>query len=408
MRKLLCITAGLAVLCTGCAGHETYWEQDPPQLSSMLREDAAGEADPDDASVRAVWIPVMHYADWMTGKSEEAFRRKVRDVFAQCRDLGLNTVFLHVRAYADAYYHSELFPKGAYLTGDYDPLAIMTEEAHDAGLSVHAWINPLRCQTPESFAALDKTYPLRQWYEDDAMNGTRLVGVDGHYWLNPAYQEVRQLVCDGVSEILKHYPVDGIHIDDYFYPTQDPSFDAAAFAESGYEDLGTFRRDSSNALVQALYDTVKKNDPDCIFSISPQGNLAADYEQLYADAALWYGEEGYCDWMIPQIYYGFENDTCPFTETLAEWNALPDAAELIVGLAPYKIGREDVWAGSGSLEWVDDPEVLSKETAAVLDEELGIAYYSFDSLFSPDESVADMVSAECDRIRTLLADSDPF
>lgn len=400
MRKLLCVSAVFAVLCTGCAGQETYWEQDPPQLSSMLRETSA----PEETSVRAVWIPVMHYADWMTGRSEEAFRRKVREVFAQCRDLGLNTVFLHVRAYADAYYCSSLFPTGAYLTGDYDPLEIMTEEAHDAGLSIHAWINPLRCQTPEQLAALDKTYPLRQWYEDDILNGTRIVRVDGRYWLNPAYEEVRQLVCDGVSEILEQYAVEGIHIDDYFYPTQDAAFDAEAFAESGYGELGEFRRASCNALVQALYDTVKAHDPNCIFSISPQGNLDADRETLYADAALWYSEEGYCDWMIPQLYYGFENQTCPFVQTLAQWQALPDAAELIVGLAAYKIGNEDVWAGSGSLEWVNDPEVLSRETELVLDQGLGISYYSFDTLFSPDAHEADMVGAERERIRSLLQD----
>lgn len=404
MRKLfLCFM--MVVFLTGCtpdAGTEAFWQQEVSHLYpfSATEQNAAPEVPAE--QIRAVWIPVMQYADWMTGKSEAEFRQAVQEAFQNIADSGLNTVFLHVRAYEDAYYPSELFPKGAYLTGDYDPLAIMIEEARKQGLSPHAWINPMRGQTAENLARTDSRFPLRQWLDDPALNGTRMVNVDGRFWLNPAYPEVRQLIADGAAEILEQYDVDGIHIDDYFYPTQDAAFDAAAFAESGAPDLAEWRRENTSAMVKLLYDTVKAHDPELIFSVSPQGNLTTDYENLYADAARWSSQPGFADWIVPQLYYGFENAVCPFAETLALWQDKADATRLVIGLAPYKIGTEDIWAGGGAYEWQTDPEVLSKELALALAGTDGAAFYSYASLFEPDNSVADTVAQERERIRDIL------
>ena len=394
-RMIACLLAAL-VLFTGCGKEPEYWEQ---ALQQLAPEETAA-AEPDATEIRAVWIPVMHYAEWMTGRTEQQFRETVAGVFADCAALGLNTVFVHVRAYGDAYYASALFPQGAYLTGDYDPLAVMTEEAHAQGLAVHAWINPLRCQTPEVLARTDKCYPLRQWYDDAEKNGTYLVETDGHYWLNPAYPEVRQLAADGAAEILKHYAVEGIHIDDYFYPETDPAFDAQAFAESGQSDLAAWRRENCSKLVKALYDTVKSQDPALIFSISPQGNPETNTEQLYADAARWCREPGYCDWIVPQLYYGYRNAVCPFTATLHWWEAAASGSRLVIGLAAYKCGKEDVWAGSGAGEWQEDPAVLSKELAEVLAGTAdGAAFYSCNDLFAEESPMPE----ERERIRALLA-----
>ena len=393
MQRITACLLAAALLLAGCSKEPDYWEQTLPQLAPA--ETAAPQETAEE--IRAVWIPVMHYAEWMTGHTETQFRETVAGVFADCAALGLNTVFVHVRAYGDAYYASERFPKGAYLTGDYDPLAIMAEEAHAQGLAVHAWINPLRCQTPDVLARTDKRCPLRQWYDDPKKNGTYLVEVDGHYWLDPAYPEVRQLVADGVAEILTDYDVDGLHIDDYFYPTTDPEFDAQAFAESGQTDLAAWRRENCSALVKQLYDTVKAQDPSLIFSVSPQGNPETDREQLYADAARWCSEPGFCDWIVPQIYYGYRNAVCPFTATLHWWETAADC-KLVIGLAAYKIGKEDVWAGSGSAEWENDPEVLSRELKELRAGEAdGFAFYSCNDLFAED------TAAEREHIREILA-----
>ena len=409
MRRIMLLSAILLMSLTGCDNTENrhYWQPDNSHIMPFLDTDEPMDEQPE--TIHAVWIPVMQYADWMTGKSENDFKTAVSEAFENCRKLGINTVFVHVRAYGDAYYESTLFPKGAYLTGDYDPLAVMTEEAHAKGLSIHAWINPLRCQTPEHLASTDKRYVLRQWYADDEMNGTRMVCVDGRYWLDPAYPEVRQLVADGVTEILDAYDVDGIHIDDYFYPTQDAEFDEKAFAESGASDLAAFRRENCSQMVSLLYDTVKSHDPECIFSISPQGNIRSDLESQYADVKTWSREAGYCDWIVPQLYYGFQNDTCPFSETLAEWQELADSAKLVIGLAAYKVGAEDPWAGDGAWEWIADTQVLSTETAMVLDENAlaGVAFYSYASVFTPEPDAAPIMQTERERIQDmLLSDED--
>lgn len=412
-RNLICLT-GAVLLLTGCSmqiAEEPGWQQELSHLTQYISmtetPSVSGNQDEPELTeteeILAVWIPVMHYGDWMTGKTEVQFREKIAEVFDTIVELGLNTVFLHVRAYGDAYYPSELFPSGAYLTGEYDPLAIMLEEAHNRGLSAHAWINPLRIQSAEMLARTDTKYPLRQWHDDPEKNGTWLVNVNDRFWLNPAYPEVRQLVADGVTEILENYDVDGIHIDDYFYPTQDAAFDEAAFSESGAADLAAWRRENCTAMVKLLYDTVKAYDK--VFSVSPQGNLQKDYDELYADAAKWSSETGYTDWIVPQIYYGFENSVQPFAETLAHWEELASATKLVVGLAPYKIGLEDTWAGEGKNEWQTDGEVLSKEFDLVQNSENadGVAFYSYNALFAPEAAVAEQVNAERERIKEKLS-----
>lgn len=352
------------------------------------------------ANVRAVWIPVMQYSSWMTGKNAEEFREQVRTAFEKCTALGLNTVYLHVRAYGDAYYASGIFPKGAYLDGDYDPLAIMLEEAHRLGLSAHAWINPMRLSSGDVLDALPETCTLSAWYHDAEKNGTYLVQCGTNYYLNPAYPEVRQLIADGVTEILEHYNADGIHIDDYFYPTQDAAFDAQGFAESGASDLSAWRRENCSAMVQEMYNAVKAQNEQLLFGISPQGNMRTNFDKLYADTALWCSEAGYCDYIVPQVYYGFENAVCPFAETASLWAETADSAKLIIGLAPYKIGLMDEWAGTGSEEWRTDGTVLSRQAAFLeeLESVSGVAFYSYASLFTPEEHAAAMVSAEMQRL----------
>lgn len=372
------------------------------------------DSDLDATEIRAVWMPVMLYENWLSGKSEDQFRQSIRDAFGNCQETGINTIFIHVRAYCDAYYHSRIFPAGTFMNPgqDYDPLEVIIQEAREAGLSVHAWVNPLRAQTAQKITALEQTCILRQWYDNPDRNGTYLVNSEGRYYLNPAYPEVRELIADGIQEIIENYDVDGIHIDDYFYPTTDPAFDQDAFAQSGLQDLAEFRRTNCSELVKSLYQTVKNYNPDLIFSISPQGNFEIDANQLYADVKHWCSEAGYCDWIIPQLYYGFENDTCPFREILREWTEICTIPKLVVGLAVYKIGTQDQWAGSGKLEFLTNPAVISEELeylAGFSESQesqtnsgiAGAALYSYNSLFEPEQAVSALVAEEKSRIAEL-------
>ena len=147
-----------------------------------------------------------------------------------------------------------------------------------------------------------------------------------------------------------------------------PDFDSEEFAESGADDLASWRTENVSRFVKAMHDTVKAIDERLLFGISPQGNIRADYETQYADVRKWAGEKGFCDYIVPQIYFGFQNETVPFLPTLEEWTELIQGSgvSLIIGLAAYKLGREDKWAGKAAeLEWINDPDIIQKQIAAV-------------------------------------------
>ena len=220
-------------------------------------------------------------------------------------------------------------------------------------------------QTREQMENVPDTYITKQWASDPELPYAKLVG--DRWYLDPAYSEVRELIAEGVTEILENYDVDGIHIDDYFYPTTEESFDREAFERSGSRDLARWRRDNVTAMVKGIYDAVKAHDGRQVFGISPQGNIEADLDGQYADVRLWAGEKGYCDYILPQIYYGFRNESLPFEETLQAWEELrgDSGVGLIIGLAGYKEGKPDKWAGAGEQEWVEDSGVIERQIAAV-------------------------------------------
>ena len=355
----------------------------------------------------AMWFPVMDYAETLQGKDAESFRAEMRRRFQQAADMGINTVYLHVRAYWDAYYASALFPAGEYAgeTLDFDPLEIMLEEAHELGLSAHAWINPMRGQTDEGMQQMGTQFPVKQWYEDTEKRGTYLVKSGVLWWLNPAYPEVRQLIADGVREIVAQYPVDGIHLDDYFYPTADAAFDAAAFGASGESDLTQFRLAQTNAMVQQIYQTVKSVNPALQVSISPQGTMHGNYESQFSDVRRWAAEAGYCDVLIPQVYFGFENEVAPFAETTAMWaeTVTCPAVSLVVGIGTHKMGREDTWAGSGSQEWLEHSDIPARQVELILSmaQVHGVAIYDYATTFQPETAVEAM-QQQVEEIQELL------
>lgn len=335
-----------------------------------------------DNKTYAMWFPVMDYAEILDGKSSEQFQRAIAQRFQNAADLGINTVFVHVRAYEDAYYDSDLFAPGVYWDGSFDPLEIMVEEAHKLSLSIHAWLNPLR--GPKDITGTD--YPIEKWHQ--AGNNTYLVQVEDRWWLNPAYPEVRKLIADGAAEIVRQYDVDGIHLDDYFYPTTESYFDQTAFTESGASDLSAFRLEQINAMLQQLYQAAHAEDPDIVVSVSPQGTMHGNYDSQFSDVRTWATTPGYCDMLIPQVYFGFENESAPFADTVTLWSELVscDAVSLVIGIGTHKLGKEDQWAGSGLHEWQEHTDIPARQVQFLqkLDNIDGIAIYDYSTTFSPD------------------------
>ena len=239
--------------------------------------------------------------------SADAFRASAAAMMDHCAALGLNTVIVQVRPFGDALYPSALFPWSHLCTGvqgqdpGFDPLDTLIAEAHSRGLSLEGWINPYRLRGSASQpaqlcpASLASTHP--EW----------VVTVADGVYLNPAIPEAAAYVVDGVAELVSRYAVDGVHFDDYFYPTTDPSIDAAQFAASGAQDLDAWRRQNVTALVKAAHDAVKAQDPTLRFGVSPQGNPDNDVHQQYSDVYGWLaaeGEDAVVDYLCPQLYWG--------------------------------------------------------------------------------------------------------
>lgn len=364
------------------------------------------------SEMKGVWISYLEIAELLKGKSESDFRSAVKSIFVNCSQLGLNTVYVHARAFGDAFYNSELFPFSKHISGQYgvktsyDPLEIMIDEAHRQELSIHAWINPLRLCTASELSALSGDYPIKKWYNDSSKNGTYIVNVNGTFYLNPAYDEAVQLVGNGAREIVSAYDVDGVHIDDYFYPTTDTYFDSKAFAEFGGSSLSAFRISNCNKLVKEIYDAVHECSATAVFGISTQGSMSNNLNQLYADAQTWC-TGGYVDYFAPQIYYGFENSAQPFKTCTNQWNELVEGTDtkLAIGLAVYKIGTEDKWAGAGIYEWVNTDSMLKRqiEYARSCKNYGGFALYSYNYLFTSGY-LTNTIKQEIENIKPLIAE----
>lgn len=356
---------------------------------------------------RAVWVSYLEWAR-MDFSTEERFRAGVTALLDNCAALGLNTVLAQVRPFGDALYRSTLYPWSHLCTGvqgrdpGFDPLDILLREAHVRGLSVEAWINPYRlCSSgamPPNLAADNLRYTHPEWV-------CRLE--NGGVYLNPAEDAAAEYVVRGVAELIQNYPVDGIHFDDYFYPTTDPSIDAVQFDASGAENRTNWRRQKVTALVQAVHDTIKAADPTLRFGISPQGNPDNDMNQQYSDVFSWLeGEQ--VDYLCPQIYWGFGytlssgSTRFAFEKITAEWQSYPRASRvaLYFGLGAYRIGVGDGGANADSTEQWNTGRALARQVEQLRSLKAGgWALYRYDSLF--ESALPELAAQETEALRVL-------
>lgn len=308
--------------------------------------------------MRGVWVSSVYNLDYPSSPTTDPDKLKAEadEILDNCVKWGLNAVFLQVRPSGDALYKSDLFPWSKYLTGSvgtapqdgFDPLEYWVEAAHKRGLELHAWINPYRITRSKDteWNSLPSTHPAK-------MNPDWVVKYsDGNYYFNPGIPEVRDLVTRGAVEIVQNYDVDGLHMDDYFYPGTDFN-DAATYQKYGssFSNIADFRRDSVNQLVAQLDTAVHNIDPDIQFGISPSGiwankstdprgsntNGSEHYVSSYADSLYWI-ENGLVDYIIPQIYWEIGHKLADFV-TLADWwnDAVAGSdVHLYIGMGAYR------------------------------------------------------------------------
>ena len=346
------------------------------------------------SEVRGVWISYIELSSILMGKTEDQFTASIRQVYDNCVSMGINTVYVHVRSHGDAYYPSQYFPWSRYVTGKvgvaptFDPLEVMLREAHARNLSFQAWINPYRLCSNSDMKSVSTGYPTGNWYQTS--NGDRVVSVGSYCYLNPAYDEAIDLIAAGVREIVTNYKVDGVHIDDYFYPTTEASFDYTAFNASGYSSLSSFRMNNCDKTVKALYNAVKAGNSTALFGVAPQGNVQNNYYSMYADVEKWCSTAGYLDYIAPQIYFGFRNHSQPYETVLSQWQDMVTGTrvKLIPGLAVYKIGTEDS-SGDGRYEWITDEEIIKRQIIAARAKANygGAILYSYNYVFDSSPAI---------------------
>ncbi len=344
--------------------------------------------------IRAVWLSVYDMGEFK-GVSEGGFTAKAERMFRDIAERGFNHVFLQVRPCSDALYKSEIFPWSQYISGEqglspgYDPLKIFLNVAHSYNLKIHAWINPYRISsTSTDMKNLSSDNPAIKMYKEN--QGDIYFAERGIYY-NPASLKVQKLILDGVRELVNNYNIDGIHIDDFFYPTTDKAIDEKEYTEycdnSGKSTLDDWRREQVNVFVSGMYTLAKSLKKDIIVSISPSADIDADMDIHYADVKLWSRQQGFCDWIIPQVYYGFKNETMPFEETVEAWGEIVTHKniKLIIGMSAYKCGEEDYYAGSGKNEWAKNNDILSRQLEVIRQKECdGFSLFSYNSLAVPN------------------------
>ncbi len=320
-----------------------------------------------EGEMRAIWVPFMDL-NVQSNCTQENFKEKFDKILSVSKSHGINTMIVHVRSHGDALYKSSIYPWSHILTGTqgadpgFDPLEYMVNSTHDAGMTFHAWVNPLRIQLNNAPEILSDSNPYNIWRnDDDPKHNLYVLDWNGNKYYNPAYPEVRSMLINGIAEIIENYPVDGIHFDDYFYPTESPDLDKTSYDEYISElspnstalSLIDWRITNINSLITGVYSKIKSVNKNLQFGISPQCNIDNDIK-MGADVYSWGSKKGYVDYLCPQIYVNFENPILTFDKSFNDWKSIIKRKEtnLYIGLALYKANSgldKESWKKSNNI-----------------------------------------------------------
>lgn len=384
---IVSVIAMLSVICIS-----SFTREKPPKKQNdidniaALSSKATADTPESDEEMRGVWVSYMELSmENESSKTQKAFEDKFTEIAQKCRESGFNTLIVQVRPFCDALYKSRYFPWSHILTGtqgenpQYDALQIMCDICKENNLKIHAWINPYRVSSNETPKKLSDNNPYIK-------NSEIGIKTDNGIFLDPSNETAQQLICDGVKEIAENYDVDGIQFDDYFYPTEDESFDKKQY-ESYIEKYGkensmsldNWRKQNVNTLICKVYRTIKSVDSSVEFGISPQGNIGNN-DGLYADVKSWCTCKGFADYICPQIYFSLENPALTFEDCLNSWTSLDfdENVKLYVGLGGYKAGNgeydEETWLLSDSI-LADEYDILRNNKSV-----RGFMLYSYSCL----------------------------
>ena len=360
--SLLC----LAVLFTGCTTVGQVLSEIHVEAKTAPMSEERGE-------LRGVWLATVFNIDYPSRATtdDSVLRNEAIQVLDNIQAMGFNAVFLQVRPTSDAIYPSEIFPWSHWLTGTqgvapnngFDPLAFFIEEAHKRGIELHAWLNPYRItSTRADNDRLAPSNPAVRYPELTVLHA------DGRLYFNPGMPAARQLIIDGIAEILRNYNVDGIHLDDYFYPSESdgafPDHETFQRYGTGFDNIADWRRHNNTELIKGIQAVVREIRPDAAFGVSPFGIWANrgqhpagsdtrgndSHFRMFADTRLWV-QQGYLDYIMPQLYWHIGFEIADYETLLAWWTDVVQGTgvRLYIGMGAYRVvGVEpgNRWYGS--------------------------------------------------------------
>ncbi|MBR1463169.1 MAG: family 10 glycosylhydrolase [Prevotella sp.] len=296
---------------------------------------------------RGAWIQAVN-GQWV-GMSTQKMQQTLTYQLDELKKDGVNAIIFQVRPECDALYNSQLEPWSRFLTGKqgqapspyWDPLQWMIDECHKRGMELHAWINPYRAKTKTTNELANNHVAVQHpdW----------IFPYDGLYILNPGIPACRDYICKVVEDIVKRYDIDGLHIDDYFYPYPVAGVaipDSKQFQQynNGFKNINDWRRDNVNIYIKQMYETIHRVKPWVKFGVSPFGiyrnkksdpngsatNGLQNYDDLYADVLMWVNN-GWVDYNVPQIYWEIGNKAADYKELIAWWNRNASKRLLFIG-----------------------------------------------------------------------------
>jgi uncharacterized lipoprotein YddW (UPF0748 family) len=366
---------------------------------------------------RGVWIATVQNIDWPSrpGLPVNQQKQELLALLDKSVELNLNAIVFQIRPAADALYASELEPWSPYLTGQmgkapepfYDPLEFAVEEAHRRGLQLHVWFNPYRVQldggrgpaTPDHSSVSRKDI-VRQY-------GKML-------WFDPGEPKAVEHFINVLTDVVKRYDIDGVHIDDYFYPYQvrDDAGKIVPFPDDDSYKRATrhgkklerddWRRQNVNRLVEGMYEAVKREKPWVLVGISPfgiwrpgnpPGIVGLDqYSVLYADARLWF-QEGWLDYMTPQLYWQVNSKGQSYPKLLGWWaeQNVKDR-HLWPGNFTSKVRRQSTDPESASA-WSAEELIRQIEATRAQPGATGNIHFSMKALMQNYDGIADKLKA---------------
>jgi len=365
------------------------------KTSAQTATTAAYKADPK-REFRGVWVATVENIDWPAkgNVNTDSQKQQLINILNAHQQTGINAVMFQVRPAADAFYAKSREPWSKWLTGKqgqapdqvYDPLDFAITEAHKRNMELHAWFNPYRATNDGKFSALSPkhiTNTKPEWFF--IYGGIKL--------FNPGIPEVREYIVRVILDVVDNYDIDGVHMDDYFYPyaiAGQHINDADAYKQYGgaFNDIRDWRRNNVDLLIKMLSDSIHKHKPHMKFGISPFGIWANkfqnpdgsdthggdSYYELYADSRKWI-KEGWLDYINPQLYWPMNYPNADFDKLVDWWSDNTYNRHLYVGQAAYRINERKVLAFKRPGEMPDQIKYLRNNPRVQ-----GSVYFSSTSL----------------------------